>query len=338
MPDNQRRILVTGGAGFIGAHLVTRLLTDGHHVAVLDNLSTGTHANLAPCRAGGLHPRDLLVSDIAHPSAIAVIAGWQPQIIVHLAAQARVTRSVADIAHDAATNVLGTIHVLEGARAAHAQRVVLASSGGTIFGELPAGQAGFTEAAARAPISPYGTSKTAADSYAHLYAALYDLRSVVLALGNVYGTRPDGKPCPDVIPQFATTMIAGQAPTVRGDGSQTRDFVHVHDAAEAFRLACLADLPDTTTMINIGSGVETPINDVVRLLAQHLPAAPACRYVAPLPYEVTRNCLHNDTAAALLGWRPLIDLPTGIARVVAELTPTRQDLTQAPCDLERIAA
>jgi UDP-glucose 4-epimerase len=320
MRENRTRVLVTGGAGFIGTHLVNRLLAEGYLVGVLDNMSTGTPANLAPCYAAGLAARDVLTVDVADAATVATIGAWAPEIIIHLAAQARVAASVAEVIEDARCNILGTIHVLEAALTAGVERVILASSGGTIYGELPETESGFTETATGAPISPYGVSKKTANAYAQLYGSLFGLRSVVLALGNVYGTRPDGRPCPDVIPQFITSILNGRAPVIRGDGAQTRDFIHVSDAVEAFRLACRAQLPDTTTFINIGSGVPTKVVDVLRMIGEYLHLPVPGEHVSALPYEVIRNCLRTETAGQRLGWRPSISLTAGIAQVITDVT------------------
>jgi UDP-glucose 4-epimerase len=138
MSNISRRVLVTGGAGFIGSHLVIRLLREGLRVGVLDDLSTGSQTNLDACRRAGLSPHDLLVTDVTDAAAIAAVAGWHPDVIVHLAAQARVTTSVGDIAHDAMTNIIGTVRVLQATHVTNASRVVLASSGGAVYGELAA--------------------------------------------------------------------------------------------------------------------------------------------------------------------------------------------------------
>jgi UDP-glucose 4-epimerase len=322
------RILITGGAGFIGAHLVTRLLDAGATVAIIDNLSTGSHANLATCHDAGLLWRNVFIHDIRDQATPNLISRWEPDIVVHLAAQARVTRSAANIIEDATTNILGTLNVLNAVRQAGAERIVLASSGGTIYGEMPEGHSVFTESSARQPLSPYGVSKSTADSYTNLYATLYGIQAITLALDNIYGTRLDSQPCADIIPATAMAMLTGHPATIRGDGRQTRDFVHVDDAVEALRLACFTPLPSSPMMVNIGSGVATPINDVVDLLEAHLPNHLPRQYVPALPYEVTRNCLDPRAAAEILGWKPSIDLPTGIARVVAELNASHSLLLQ----------
>jgi UDP-glucose 4-epimerase len=321
-----RRILVTGGAGFIGAHVVTRLLRQGATVAVIDNLSTGSHANLEACREAGLRWQDVFIHDIRDQATANLISRWHPNIIVHLAAQARVTRSVANVTDDATTNIVGTLNILNAARQADTERIILASSGGTVYGEMPEGQSTFTEGSVRQPISPYGVSKNAADSYTKIYARLYGLRTLTLALGNIYGTRLDAQPCPDVIPVTATAMLAGSSASIRGDGRQTRDFVHVDDAVEAFRLACDVPLPVEPAVINIGSGVPISINHVVDLLEAHIPGHRPRQHLPALPYEVTHNGLDPWAAAEILGWKPSIDLPTGIARVVGHLTSSISEI------------
>ena len=218
------RALVTGGAGFIGSHLVDALLARGDDVAVLDDLSSGRRERVPDGVA--LH-----VADIADaPATAAALAEARPEVVFHLAAQVDVRHSVADPALDARRNVAGTASVLEGARLAGARRVLLASTGGALYGEgvaLPT-----PEDASLEPFSPYGTSKAAAELYLGLYHRLYGLSTMALRFGNVYGPRQDPHGEAGVIAIFAGAVAEGRTVTVFGDGTQTRDYIYVGDVVD----------------------------------------------------------------------------------------------------------
>jgi UDP-glucose 4-epimerase len=291
------RALVTGGAGFIGSHLVDALLARGDAVAVVDDLSNGRR-ELVPDGVP-LHVTD--IADVAGPTE-----QERPDVVFHLAAQVDVRKSVADPAHDARANVAGTASVLEAARASGARRVLLASTGGALYGEsvpLPT-----PEDAELAPFSPYGAGKAAAETYLALFTRLYGLSTMALRFGNVYGPRQDPHGEAGVIAIFAGAAVEGRAVTIYGDGSQTRDYVYVGDVVAGFLAA--AD-SDATGAVNIGTGVETSVRELAEALAVEARLAPA------RTGEVARSCLDVSRAADALGWRAEVPLAEGLERTLA---------------------
>lgn len=303
-------IVVTGGAGFIGSHLVDRLVLDGHDVLVLDDLSTGRMANLEDARRTPDRHLRFQRCDLVDPSAAPLIIHARPEVVFHLAAQMDVRRSVEDPAHDATINILGTIRLLEACRAAGTRKVVFASSGGTIYGDPPAAALPVTEDHDGHPASPYGASKRAVEEYLHVYEALYGLDWTALALGNVYGPRQDPRGEAGVISIFGARMLAGHGVTIYGDGSQTRDFVYVDDVVQAMmqsmqhgsRLRC-----------NIGTGRQTSVNELYDQLVD-LTGYDQDPYYAPeRPGELAHIALDIRRAARALDWRPWTELPRGLA-------------------------
>jgi len=291
------RALVTGGAGFIGSHLVDALLARGDDVSVVDDLSSGRREQV---------PGDvpLHVVDIAE---IAVaMAAERPDVVFHLAAQVDVRKSVADPAHDARVNVASTASVLEAAHAVGVRRVLLASTGGALYGEsvaLPT-----PEDSPIAPYSPYGASKAAAETYLALYTRLHGLSTMALRFGNVYGPRQDPHGDAGVIAIFAGAAAEGRPVTVFGDGSQTRDYVYVADVVSGFLAA--AD-SGATGEINIGTGVETSVRELAEAFGVEM------RFVPARTGEVARSCLDVSRAAELLGWRAEVTLADGLERTLA---------------------
>ncbi len=312
--------LVTGGAGFIGSTLVDRLLAEGHEVDVLDDLSTGSLANLAEARADRTHRLTFQQIDIADEHTVDLLARRAPEIVFHLAGRAGVRRSVRRPIDDAAVNVVGTLTVLEGARRAGTRKVVVATSGGTAYGEVRPRNLPAKESHALAPRSPHGVSARVTLEYLRLYRQLHDLEYTALALANVYGPRqrpaePGGPDDHDggVIASFAARLLAGEPCTVHGDGEQTRDFVYVDDCVDAFVRA--VDRGDGL-VINIGTGVETSVNDLYAAMAGAAgvdrPAAQAAAFAG----EVQRSALDAGRAAIQLGWRPWTPVEEGVARVL----------------------
>ena len=297
------KALVTGGAGFIGSHLVDALVADSHEVHVVDDLSTGRLANLEPALEQGaeLHHED--ITDAAWMRDLAAIV--RPDVVFHLAAQRDVRHSVDDPAFDAGVNIAGTAAVLDAARRAGAQRLVLASTA-AVYGlpeEIPT-----RESCLAAPISPYGASKAAAETYLVLFRRLYGLSSVSLRMANVYGPRQDPDGEAGVVAIFAAAAATGSPAVIYGDGLQTRDYVHVDDAVAGFLAA--AESP-AVGPLNISTGRETPVREIAERLGLAIEPAPRRHG------EIERSCLDPRKAARLLGWRTHITLGAGLERVRA---------------------
>lgn len=309
------RALVTGGAGFIGSHLVDRLLAEGHHVSVVDDLSTGSLANLAEARRAGQGRLDIITLDISRPETVDVVARARPGVVFHLAAQADVRVSVARPVHDAEVNVIGSLQVLEGARQAGVDKVVFTASGGTLYGEpsrLPV-----TEDQPQAPVSPYGVAKKAVGDYLHSYRALHDLEFTALALGNVYGPRQDPHGEAGVVAIFAGRLRAGEPCSIFGTGEQTRDFVYVDDVVDAL---CRAVDRAGGMLLNIGTGAETSVNHLyaeMARLAGH--EGKRAVYQPARPGELDRIALDPSRARIHLGWSPFTPLADGLAAVLSSI-------------------
>ena len=292
------RAVVTGGAGFIGSTLVDSLVGRGDEVHVVDDLSAGRREQIAA--KARLH-----VLDIREP-LVDALANARPEVVFHLAAQIDVRRSVSDPVDDAATNVLGTLRVLELARE-HDAQVVFASTGGAIYGECerPA-----TEAAERQPVSPYGTSKLAAEEYLAAWNRLYGTSHVALRLGNVYGPRQDPHGEAGVVAIFLSRIRDGVPATIFGDGSQTRDYVFVEDVVRAFVAAVGAD----GGVFNVGTGIETSVRELWQGCTDAAGVAAEVAHDAPRLGELQRSSLDPGRAERALGWRAEVDLPGGLLR------------------------
>ncbi len=307
------RALVTGGAGFIGSTLVDRLLAEGHEVDVVDDMSSGSLANLASARGNPDHPFHLHRVDIRDQAVVEVIERRQPEVIFHLAAQIDVRTSVADPVLDAMINVVGSLNVLEGARRAGSAKVVFASSGGTIYGEPEGDAIPVKESYPQQPISPYGVAKKVVSDYLYAYRQLHDLEFTSLALANVYGPRQDPHGEAGVVAIFAGRLLAGEPCTIFGDGAQTRDYVYVDDVVDAFARAAERG---GGLVLNIGTGVETSVNDLYETMARVAGVDQAAVNATARGGEVPRSALDAGRAGIHLGWTPWTDLATGTAAVL----------------------
>jgi len=295
-------VLVTGGAGFVGATLVRRLTDVGQAVRVLDNFATGDPAHLAGVNA------DVVKGDIRDAAVLdAALAGVTA--VVHLAAAGSVVASVADPVANFEANVVGTFRVLDAARRAGVERVVQASTGGALIGNAtpPVGEDSLPK-----PISPYGASKLAGEGYAHAFAMSYGLRTVALRFANVYGPWSELKT--GVMTRYFRAIHAGEPLVIYGDGSSSRDYTHVSDISRAIELALDRDVPGGT-VLHVASGVETRVSDLARLCcaAAGVPDHPV-EYQPERPGEVDRNFASYDRAAQVLGYAPSVSLPDGIRR------------------------
>ena len=307
------RALVTGGAGFIGSNLVDRLLAEGHAVEVIDNLSSGKLANLADARSNREHDFSFHQMDICDPTVAELIERRRPEVVFHLAAQIDVRVSVEDPALDARINVLGALNVFEGARRAGSRKVVFASSGGTIYGNVDPEDLPVTESHEQRPVAPYGVSKKVATDYLNAFRELHQLEYTSLALANVYGPRQDPHGEAGVVAIFAGKLLAGEPCKVFGTGEQTRDYVYVDDVADAFVRA--ADR-GSGLLCNIGTGVETSVNQLYRAMADNAGVAAGPEYAPARHGELDRSCLDAARAELHLGWKPFTELTDGTAAVL----------------------
>ena len=285
------KALVTGGAGFIGSHVVDALLDRGDRVVVIDDLSTGRRENLEDALAKGAV---LLEAEVTDAAAVAeVFETSSPEVVFHLAAQIDVRRSVSEPVFDLGVNVAGTLNLLEAARRTQARRFILASTGGAIYGEGAGRPLPLDEGAECRPDAPYGQSKYAAEGYLSLYGRLYGLSTVALRLGNVYGSRQDPLGEAGVVAIFCGALLGGGTPRVFGDGSQTRDYVYVGDIVEAFLAAATSQARGT---YNIGTGVETSVLELGRLLASVCDREFEPEMAPPRPGEVQRIAIDSALA------------------------------------------
>lgn len=298
------RILVTGGAGFIGSHVCDTYAAQGHDVLVYDDLSTGRRENLAP----GIEFRE---GDIRDPSFAELVADWRPEVVNHHAAQISVVKSVRDPAEDASVNVAGLANVVHASAGAGAKRVVFSSSGGAIYGEperLPA-----AEDHPVRPTAPYGLSKFCGELYLDYYAREAGITTVVLRYGNVYGPRQDPYGEAGVVAIFTQAMLEGRRPVIFGDGAQTRDFVYVGDIARANVAALSAP---SGTCANIGTGRPTSVNEIFSGLADLTGFAEPAVHEEARAGEVRDIHLECTRARQVLGWTADTALADGLAKTV----------------------
>jgi len=293
------KVLVTGGAGFIGSNLTEMLVAQGYSVVVLDNLSSGYAENLLP--GVDFHCGDVSSADVVEQAARGC------EVVFHLAASVGNTRSIDDPVRDSQVNVLGTLNVLQAARANGIDRVVLSSSAG-IFGELKT--LPIAEDHPQDPDSPYGVSKLAAEKMCLVYNKLYGMRNGCLRYFNVYGVRQRYDAYGNVIPIFAERLLRGQDVVIFGDGEQTRDFVHVSDVARANFAAGISE--DAAGAFNIGSGSRIAINELALLMAEEAGASTRIVHGPPRAGDVRDSLAAIDAATAAFGFQPSADLRGGL--------------------------
>ena len=309
------RALVTGGAGFIGSHVADRFIRDGWTVQIIDDLSSGKRENVPP-------GAELHVVDIRSPEAAAVVEHGGFDVVVHLAAQMDVRRSVADPAFDASVNVLGTLNLVEAlrrTRGAMNTRFVFASTGGALYGDLATPPN--TESTPKEPDSPYGIDKLAVEHFLAYYARIHGLDTATVRFANVYGPRQDPHGEAGVVAIFCQRILEGRPLTVFGDGMQTRDYVYVSDVAEATFTVATSALPAPggidARAFNIGTGIATSVlvlaNTLRAVAATDLPI----EYAPKRPGEQQHSFLTITKARAALGWSPRVALRDGLADTFA---------------------
>ncbi|MFN2388391.1 MAG: NAD-dependent epimerase/dehydratase family protein [Actinomycetota bacterium] len=316
------RVMVTGAAGFIGSHLVDRLLAEGEEVLGVDDLSSGALANLADARRSAMGKFTFQRTDVTSTAVAEVTRRYEPEVIFHLAAQVDVRKSVADPLHDAMVNVIGTLNLLQAATEAGTSKFVFTSSGGCIYGEPGPERLPVTEDQVylpeSMPESPYGVSKKVVLDYLRYFEAVQGLDYTALALSNVYGPRQE--PASEVglegqvVAIFCRKMLAGRPCTIYGDGTQTRDFVYVDDVVAAF---VAARDRGSGELVNIGSGIELSVNELYAQLAELTGARLEPVHAPARPGELQRIVIDASKASATLGWSPSTPLGDGLKQTVA---------------------
>jgi len=295
---------VTGGAGFIGSHVVDRLISDGQRVVIIDNLSTGRRENLNPAAT-------FCELDLCDGNLEELFAQQRPEYVHHLAAQIDVRQSVDDPARDAYINIVGSLRLLETCRKSDVHKIVYVGTGGAVYGEpetLPA-----DESHPVRPDAPYGISKHSVEHYLQYYGKIHGMRWTALRLSNVYGPRQDPLGEAGVNAIFIGQMLSGQVPTIFGDGEQLRDYVYVGDVADAVMRAT-ADADGE--IVNIGTGVPTSVNRIYELIREIVGFDQSPRYAEPRAGEVSRIYLNVDHARDVLGWSPTVELTEGLRRTI----------------------
>jgi UDP-glucose 4-epimerase len=311
------RVLVTGGAGFIGSHIVDALLASGHEAFALDDLSSGSPDNL-PAGVKLFH------TDVRDQAAVdRIFAEIKPDAVSHQAAQMSVSRSVREPRFDADVNVMGLINTLDAALRTGAKRFVFASSGGVLYGDVTSPAPEETPAN---PISPYGIAKWVGERYLQFYTREHGFRCTALRYANVYGPRQNPHGEAGVVAIFCTKMLLGKAATVNGDGKYVRDYVYVTDVAEANRLALLSDGPAEFRAFNVGTGVPTDVNQLASRLGtacqaelQHRgspTAVPKCGHGPARAGDLRSNLVSFGHIQKSLGWTPKVDLDRGVPQTV----------------------
>jgi len=299
------RILVTGGAGFIGSHIVDAYTAAGYEVGIIDDLSTGVRENINPKAKfwqGSITDADFVDR---------IVREFGPEVLDHHAAHIHVGRSVADPLFDATVNIDGTINLMQAlVRVGSCKKVIFASTGGAMYGNK---QTPFTEEMPEAPLSPYGVSKRAAELYFGFYQAQYGMKFTSLRYANVYGPRQNPHGEAGVVSIFAKNILENKQPVINGDGNQTRDYVYVSDVAEA-NLKVLQY--NKSGIFNIGTGIETDVNRIFRLVNQEFGADWKEIHGPPRPGEQQTSSLSFDKAKKELEWEPKVKLGEGIKMTV----------------------
>jgi UDP-glucose 4-epimerase len=305
------RVLVTGGAGFIGSHVVDALVHRGDTVIILDDLSSGSLENLAHAKGADGKGVTLVHRSITQ-LLDDVFEKAKPEAVVHLAAQIDVRKSIENPKHDADVNIIGALNLLATCHRHGVKRIVFSSTGGALYGEtdvLPT-----PEDYPITPENPYGIAKRSVEFYLEFYRAVHGLEPTVLRFANVYGPRQALKGEAGVVALFTKALLRGEQPTVFGDGKQTRDYVYVDDVVDAV-LAVLDK--HVLGAYNVGTGVETSVNELYRALAKLLDNPWAAKHGPAIPGELQRSALDASAFTKATGWKPQVELDHGLAKTVA---------------------
>lgn len=297
------KILITGGAGFIGSHIADLLIENGYDICIVDNLSTGKLENVNP-------KAKFRKCDVRDSNLFSIIEEEKPQIVIHNAAQLSVRNSVDDPENDASINIIGGLNLLEACKKLQIKKIIFASSGGVVYGEqkhFPA-----DESHPLNPISPYGVAKLSFEKYLFYYNYIFGIKYIALRYANIYGPRQDPFGEAGVVAIFSKKLLSGDQPIINGDGYQTRDYVFVKDAARANLLAVRSD---AVGQINIGTGTETNVNDIFNILKEAAGCAGLEEIHGPAKEgEQKRSVLSYKKAFEVLGWKPEVNIKEGLLK------------------------
>jgi len=309
------KILVTGGAGFIGSHLSDRLIKEGHNVIVVDNLSTGKKENINK-------KAKFYKIDICSPKISLIFKKEKPETVFHLAAQINVRKSVEDPIKSAKTNILGSLNILENCKKYKIKKIIFTSTGGAIYGE--ANKIPTPESYPANPISPYGIEKLTIEKYLNYYYQIFKIPYIALRLSNVYGPRQNSKGEAGVVGIFIDKMLSKGQPIINGSGKQTRDFIYVEDVVSACLKAM--EYKGKKEIFNIGTGIETSINELYKIISKLLKTKIKPKYAPEKPGDLKRSCLNISLAKKELKWEPKFDLEKGLKKqLILSLRLKRRD-------------
>ncbi len=298
------KILITGGAGFIGSHIVDGFIHDGHEVVVVDNLCIGRVENINP-------KAKFYLMDIRSKELEKIFECEKIDIVCHQAAQMDIRKSVADPIYDADVNILGTLNILQNAVRHGVKKILFASTGGAVYGEPEVFPC--DENHPLCPISPYGVTKLTVEKYLYFYGLEYGLNYVILRYANVYGPRQNPGGEAGVVAIFSSKLIAGKQPIINGDGKQTRDYVYVGDVVQANLKALKYE---KNNFFNIGTGIETDVNQIFTLLNQLTGGKAQEKHGPPKKGEQRRSVIDYKKAETVIGWKPQVGLENGLKQTV----------------------
>jgi len=298
------KVLITGGAGFIGSHITDKLIEKGHQVVVIDNLSTGKKENLNP--QAKFYEADICNSEISQ-----IFQKEKPEIVFHFAAQIDVHKSIKDPIQDARVNILGSLNLLQNCKEIKVKKFIFASSGGAVYGDTSIVPT--PESHPETPESPYGICKLTVEKYLCFYKKTFGLNYTVLRLANIYGPRQDSKGEGGVVAIFCDKMLKQEQVTINGDGEQTRDFVYVDDVVN---VALLSMEREKSDIYNIGTGKETNINEIFRKIKKLTGSSCEEVYTMEKSGEQKRSCLNYSKAKQELSWEPEYDLERGLQETI----------------------
>ena len=301
------KTLITGGAGFVGSHLVDKLIKEGQSVVIVDDLSTGKKENVNS-------EAKFYQLDIQSPEIENVFLAEKPEIVFHLAAQVDLRKSVESPIENAKINILGSLNVLENCRKFGVKKIIFASSGGVIYGE--AEKIPTSESALEAPLSPYGVEKLAVEKYLKFYRKSFGLSSISLRFANIYGPRQNSKGESGVVAIFTDKILNGESPIIYGEGNQTRDYLYVEDAVSALSESGREQFSAASGIFNVGTGQETSVDEIYEIIAGKTNQEIEPKKEAEKKGDLQRSCLNCSLIKKELNWEPKFNLEEGLEKTI----------------------